>query len=139
SFRRAGAAHHGQKRKASASSPPHAGHARILPSVCPETAHCNPYDRNVREPPHRLERLPSQYFAALLKRVAAAGADVVDLGRGNPEVGPPAHVVEALTSAAARPEVHGYAPFRGLRELKEAVAERYRSVYGVELDPGREV
>ena len=93
----------------------------------------------MREVPRRIERLPSQYFAALLKRVAAAGADVVDLGRGNPEVGPPAHVVEALTSAAARPDVHGYAPFRGLRELKEAVAERYRSVYGVELDPGREV
>src|SRR5207237_3046216 len=45
----------------------------------------------------------------------------------------------ALTSSAARPDVHGYAPFRGLRELKEAVAERYRSVYGVELDPAREV
>jgi aminotransferase len=89
--------------------------------------------------PKRLERLPTQYFAALLERVAAAGADVLDLARGNPETGPPGHVVEALQRAAARPDVHGYAPFRGLAALKEAVAERYRTVYGVELDPAREV
>jgi aminotransferase len=89
--------------------------------------------------PKRLERLPTQYFAALLERVAAAGADVLDLARGNPETGPPGHVVEALQRAAARPDVHGYAPFRGLAALKDAMAERYRRVYGVELDPAREV
>ena len=93
----------------------------------------------MRPRPQRLERLPPQYFAALLRRVAEAGVDVVDLGRGNPEVGPPAHVVEALQRAAARPDVHGYAPFRGLPRLREAIAGRYRDVYGVELDPEREV
>src|SRR5436190_12703088 len=93
--------------------------------------------------PDRIERLPEQYFMALLARVSAAaaaeGEPLVDLGRGNPEVGPPAHVVEALQRSAARPDVHGYAPFRGLPELKEAIAERYRTVYGVEIDPAREV
>ena len=93
----------------------------------------------MRPRPQRLERLPPQYFAALLRRVAEAGVDVVDLGRGNPEVGPPAHVVDALQRAAARPDVHGYAPFRGLPRLREAIAGRYRDVYGVELDPEREV
>src|SRR5919201_5486361 len=97
----------------------------------------------VRPPPRRLERLPQQYFTQLLGRVAeaaaAAGESLVDLGRGNPEVGPPAHVVEALAEAAARPDVHGYAPFAGLPALKEAVAARYAAVYGVELDPAREV
>src|ERR687885_30431 len=97
----------------------------------------------MRQPPERMERLPQQYFMALLARVSAAaaaeGEPLVDLGRGNPEVGPPPHVVEALQSAAARPDVHGYAPFTGLPELKEAIAGRYRDVYGVELDPAREV
>ena len=46
----------------------------------------------MRARPARLERLPEQYFGTLLKRVAAAG-EVVDLGRGNPETGPPQHVV----------------------------------------------
>jgi len=97
----------------------------------------------VRQRPKRLERLPQQYFMALLARVSAAaaaeGEPLVDLGRGNPEVGPPPHVIEALQRSAARSDMHGYAPFSGLPELKEAIAARYRDVYGVELDPAREV
>jgi L-glutamine---4-(methylsulfanyl)-2-oxobutanoate aminotransferase len=64
---------------------------------------------------------------------------VIDLGRGNPETGPPGHAVDALTAAARRDDVHGYAPFRGLPELRVALAERYRSVYDVSLDPDSEV
>jgi len=97
----------------------------------------------MRPRPKRLERLPEQYFGALLARVTAAaaldGEPIVDLGRGNPETGPPQHVVDALAEAANRPTAHGYAPFRGLPELRAAIAERYRTVYGVELDPDNEV
>jgi aminotransferase len=97
----------------------------------------------MRQPPERIERLPQQYFMALLARVAAAAASegepLVDLGRGNPEVRPPGHVIEALTESAAGPDVHGYAPFAGLPALKEAIAARYADVYGVDLDPTREV
>jgi aminotransferase len=93
--------------------------------------------------PRRLERLPEQYFTALLARVAAAaareGEPLIDLGRGNPDVGPPPHVAEALDRAARRPDTHGYAPFAGLPALKEAIAARYRDVYGVEVDPATEV
>ena len=94
-------------------------------------------------PPERIERLPGQYFTALLARVAAAAAEdgepLIDLGRGNPEVGPPEHVVRALAESAARPDVHGYAPFSGLPALKEAIAGRYADVYRVQLDPAREI
>jgi L-glutamine---4-(methylsulfanyl)-2-oxobutanoate aminotransferase len=97
----------------------------------------------VRPRPARLGRLPDQYFVALLGRVAAAAAEagppLVDLGRGNPELGPPAHVVEALVDSARRADVHGYAPIRGLARTREAIAERYRDVYGVDVDPEREV
>ena len=93
--------------------------------------------------PDRLDRLPPQYFVSLLARISAAAADggppILDLGRGNPETGPPAHVVEALRSAALDPGVHGYAPIRGLPRLREAIAARYRDVYGVTLDPDTEV
>src|SRR6266576_1341424 len=97
----------------------------------------------MREAPERIQRLPEQYFTALLARVAAAAAEegeaLVDLGRGNPELGPPEHVVAALAESAARPDVHGYAPFSGLPALKEAIAARYADVYAVEVDPAREV
>src|SRR4051812_2361610 len=81
----------------------------------------------------------------LLGRVSAAaameGEPLVDLGRGNPEVGPPEHVVEALARSAGRGDaaVHGYAPFRGLPALKEAIAARYSELYDVALDPAREI
>jgi aminotransferase len=97
----------------------------------------------MREVPDRIQRLPDQYFTALLRRVAAAalagGEPLVDLGRGNPEVGPPEHVVRALAECAERADVHGYAPFSGLPALKEAVAVRYGEEYGVHLDAAREV
>ena len=97
----------------------------------------------MRPRPARLQRLPQQYFVALLGRVAAAAAEagppLVDLGRGNPELGPPAHVVESLAESARRPDVHGYAPLRGLARTREAIAARYRDLYGVDLDPDREV
>jgi aminotransferase len=99
----------------------------------------------VRPAPEEFERLPEQYFTALLARIAvvaaSAGERVIDLGRGNPDIPPPPHVAERLAAAARSRDasVHGYAPFSGLPELKEAVAHRYRTVYGVELDPAREV
>jgi aminotransferase len=93
--------------------------------------------------PQRLDRLPQQYFVQLLGRVAeAAAADgppLVDLGRGNPDVGPPAHVVEALVAAARRSDVHGYSSIRGLRHCRQAMADRYAREYGVELDPESEI
>jgi aminotransferase len=99
----------------------------------------------MRAAPDRIQRLPQQYFSALLARVAEAsarpGAPVIDLGRGNPDLPPPPHVAERLAEVAASrdPRVHGYAPFTGLESLKEAVAGRYRDVYGVTLDPSSEI
>ena len=94
-------------------------------------------------------RAPRAAAAAVLHRAARArrrgsaakdGEPLVDLGRGNPEVGPPrARRSRRLSAAAADERAHGYPPFRGLPELKEAIAARYRDVYGVELDPEREV
>jgi aminotransferase len=90
-----------------------------------------------------MARLPEQYFGALLatvnRQVALDGRPVVDFGRGNPETGPPGHAVKVLTDAARLPDVHGYSPFRGLPELRIELSERYRGVYGVELDPYTEV
>jgi L-glutamine---4-(methylsulfanyl)-2-oxobutanoate aminotransferase len=95
------------------------------------------------------DRLPEQYFTRILAAAAAArvqdGPGVerfIDLGRGNPDLPPPPHAVEALRAAAletATPAVHGYPPFDGHRDLREAIAERYAADQGVQLDPDREV
>ena len=81
----------------------------------------------------------------LLARVqdaaAREGAPLVDLGRGNPDLPPPPHVIEALVESAREQtaRVHGYAPFSGLPELHLAIADRYARHYGVDVDPEREV
>ena len=65
----------------------------------------------VRPAPDRVERLPQQYFTALLAEVsrhaALDGEPLVDLGRGNPEVGPPQHVIDALATHANEQAAHG--------------------------------
>jgi len=94
-------------------------------------------------PPSRLlAALPDQFFAALVEKAAARrreGRDVINLGQGNPDVPTPAPLVDALTRAAARPELQRYTPFRGLATLKEAAAAWYARRFGVVLDPAREI
>jgi L-glutamine---4-(methylsulfanyl)-2-oxobutanoate aminotransferase len=99
----------------------------------------------VRPRPARLDRLPEHYFARLLARVRDAasldGDAVVDIGRGNPDIPPPENVIAALveTAQSRDAKVDGYAPLRSFPELKEAIAARYATVYGVELDAATEV
>lgn len=86
--------------------------------------------------------LPKQFFADLIARAAArraAGHDVVNLGQGNPDVPTPAPIVETLAEASRLPEYQRYTPFRGLPDLKRAVATWYARRFGVTVDPASEV
>src|SRR5439155_8967778 len=69
----------------------------------------------------------------------AAGADVISLGIGDPDLPTPAHIVEALKDAAEDPATHRYPSYYGLPEFKEAVAGWYERRFGVHLDPATEV
>lgn len=90
----------------------------------------------------KLQSLPTQFFASLVKKVNAAieeGRDVINLGQGNPDCPTPQHIVQALQSAAEIPQSHKYSPFQGLQELKEAAASFYKREYNVDIDPNTEV
>lgn len=89
-----------------------------------------------------MKQLPTPFFATLVQQVnreIAAGHDVINLGQGNPDTPTPPHIVKALQESANNAQYHKYSPFRGYAFLKEAVAQRYRSDYGVMLDPETEV
>lgn len=93
-------------------------------------------------PATRIVRLPAQLFARLVaatQGLVKAGADVINLGQGNPDLPTPAHVVEAARLAAADPATHKYGPFGGLKALREAAAGWYARQYNVALDPEHEV
>ena len=90
----------------------------------------------------RVRRLPPYLFARLngLKaQKRRAGADVIDLGMGNPIDPSPDFVIEKLGEAAHDARNHRYSVSVGLYNLRREVALKYKRRYGVELDPDREV
>jgi alanine-synthesizing transaminase len=91
---------------------------------------------------YRTRRLPPYVFAEVNAMKAAArarGEDIVDLGMGNPDGPPPAHVVEKLAEVARNPRAHGYSASRGIAGLRKAQAAYYQRRFGVQLDPDSEV
>src|SRR6187431_3191837 len=90
----------------------------------------------------RIENLPPYVFSIIngLKIEARrAGADVVDLGFGNPDIPSPDIAVEKLAEAAHNPKNHRYSLSRGLPKLREAIAGYYKNKWDVDLDPELEI
>jgi len=91
---------------------------------------------------HSVRRLPQYVFEQVnrLKASArAAGADIIDLGMGNPDLPTPQHIVQKLAETAARPDVHGYSASRGINGLRKAQAAYYDRRFGVKLDPNTQI
>jgi len=91
---------------------------------------------------HSVRRLPPYVFEQVnrLKASArAAGADIVDLGMGNPDLPTPPHIIQKLAETATRPDTHGYSASRGINGLRKAQAAYYDRRFGVKLDPNSQV
>jgi alanine-synthesizing transaminase len=90
----------------------------------------------------RISNLPPYVFTIInnLKIEARrAGADVIDLGFGNPDIRSPQIAVDKLAEAANLPRNHRYSMSRGLPKLREAIAAYYERTWGVTLDPELEI
>lgn len=90
------------------------------------------------KPSERVASVQEYYLQRKMKEVAAlnaAGADIVSLGVGGPDMPPPPAAVETLCSEAGRASTHGYQVTAGIREYRDAWARFYARHYGVELDP----
>jgi LL-diaminopimelate aminotransferase len=85
----------------------------------------------------------SEYITAALGRRAAearaAGRDVIALTIGDPDLPPDPRIRERLAEEVLRDDAARYPTNRGIPELREAVVRHYRSRFGVELDPERQV
>jgi aspartate aminotransferase len=85
----------------------------------------------------RIERLavsPTMQVAIEADRLKRAGADLVDLGAGEPDFPTPAHVI-AAAHAALDAQFTKYTVNMGTAELRAAVAARYLADNGVRYDP----
>jgi len=90
----------------------------------------------------RVTGLPPYVFAQIneLKADARAhGRDVIDFGFGNPDLPSPEVAVAKLAEAARNPKNHRYSASRGIPNLRLAIANRYKLLFDVGLDPDREV
>ncbi len=101
-------------------------------------------NRRIFHEANRLKRLPLYLFTILDELKAQArsrGIDVIDLGMGNPDLPPPAHVVSELIAQAKKPENHRYSRKGGdvERLLNETIAQWYHRKFRVTLDPQAEV
>ena len=93
-------------------------------------------------PANRIGNVQEYYFSVKLKEIAqmnAQGADVINLGIGSPDLPPSKEVTDTLAQAAADPKGHGYQPYVGIPQLREAFAQWYKRWYNVELNPANEV
>ena len=66
---------------------------------------------------HRIKRLPPYVFAevnALKASARAAGADIIDLGMGNPDMPTPKHIVDKLVETVTKPQTNRYSVSKGI-------------------------
>lgn len=94
------------------------------------------------QPATRLATVQEYYFSRKLKEVAqmnAEGKNVISLGIGSPDMPPSEKTIETLCEESRKPNAHGYQPYVGIPELREAMAYFYKRWYDVELNPKTEI
>ncbi|MGN6582137.1 MAG: LL-diaminopimelate aminotransferase [Rhizobiaceae bacterium] len=91
---------------------------------------------------HKVRRLPPYVFEQVNRLKASAraeGADIIDLGMGNPDLPTPKAIVDKLCDVVRDPRTHRYSSSRGIPGLRRAQANYYARRFGVKLDPDSQV
>ena len=90
----------------------------------------------------RLESVQEYYFSRKLKEIAhmnAEGKNVISLGIGSPDMPPSEATIKTLCEHAHHADAHGYQPYVGIPELRQAFADFYKKWYNVILNPTNEI
>ncbi|MGJ4855916.1 LL-diaminopimelate aminotransferase [Labrys sp. KB_33_2] len=87
-------------------------------------------------------RLPPYVFEQVNRVKAAArgqGADIIDLGMGNPDLPTPKFITDKLIETAQKPRTNRYSASKGIPGLRKAQANYYARRFGVKLNPDTQV
>lgn len=90
----------------------------------------------------RTDAVQEYYFSRKLREIEQmrqAGADIINLGIGSPDLPPSAGTVYSLTKSASNPKNHGYQSYQGISELRRAFSEWYKRYFEVMLNPDTEI
>jgi len=113
--------------------------ALVARRFCPDRL---PGAQRAMEEFYRIRRLPPYVFEQVNRAKAAArnaGADIIDLGMGNPDLPAPPHVLEKLKETLGKPRTDRYSASRGIPGLRRAQAAYYARRFGVKLNPDTQV
>jgi alanine-synthesizing transaminase len=91
---------------------------------------------------HSIRRLPPYVFEQVNRVKASArkgGADIIDLGMGNPDLPTPEHITAKLCENATKPRTNRYSTSKGIPGLRKAQAAYYERRFGVKLNPETQV
>jgi alanine-synthesizing transaminase len=91
---------------------------------------------------YRIKRLPPYVFESVNRVKAAArnaGADIIDLGMGNPDLPAPAHVLDKLKETLGKPRTDRYSSSKGIPGLRRAQAAYYERRFGVKLNADTQI
>src|SRR5881227_2479122 len=91
---------------------------------------------------YRIRRLPPYVFEQVNRAKAAArnaGADIIDLGMGNPDLSTPPHVIDKLKETLGKPRTDRYSASRGITGLRKAQAAYYDRRFAVKLNPDTQI
>jgi alanine-synthesizing transaminase len=91
---------------------------------------------------YRIRRLPPYVFEQVNRAKAVArnaGADIIDLGMGNPDLPAPAHVIEKMKETLGKARTDRYSSSKGILGLRRAQAAYYARRFGVKLNPDTQI
>jgi len=94
------------------------------------------------KPAQRITRLPPYLFGrlnALKLTKRQQGADIIDLGMGNPSDGAPQIVIDKLCDAVQDRRNHRYSASKGIKGLRKEIAIKYEKKWNVQLDWENEI
>src|SRR5678816_65237 len=89
-----------------------------------------------------IRRLPPYVFEQVNRAKAVArnaGADIIDLGMGNPDLPAPAHVIEKMKETLGKARTDRYSSSKGIPGLRRAQAAYYDRRFGVKLNPDTQI
>ena len=90
----------------------------------------------------RLQHTEEYYFSKKLREIDEmnkAGAQVINLGIGSPDLPPHPEVIQVLNEQASLQHTHGYQNYKGALALRQAIADWYKRYYNVNIDPNSEI
>ena len=91
---------------------------------------------------NRIKNVEEYYFSKKLAEVRSIDTPewrVINLGIGGPDQMPAIDAIDALVVSAKNPANHGYQNYKGIPQLRKAIADFYVGTYGVSLNIESEI